>query len=68
MFTLETCTIAKAAARGAPIVANYSSSAIGMNSANGISKTVSVDPAVTKSPAFSNSNGVIGAREGCQFI
>src|SRR5439155_18780393 len=67
-FTLETCTIAKVAARGVQVAANFSSSATGTSLANGILKMAGVDLAAIRSQAFSKSNAPIGVREGCQFI
>src|SRR6267143_178048 len=66
MFTLETCTIAKVAARGVRAAATFSSSATGTSSANGTLKTLVVDRVATKLPAFSNMSMAIGVRGDCR--
>jgi hypothetical protein len=65
-FTLETSMTAMAAARGVPVAANCSSSAIGTSSTSGPSRMVAVDLVATKSLAFSKNNAGTGARGVCR--
>src|SRR4030095_16225711 len=67
-YTPETCMIAKAAAHGAQAAANYSSSATGTSSVNGILKMGSADPADIKSQALSNSSTATAARNACRCV